>query len=181
MNDTTTEVKPALYVGTYAKYNNGSIAGKWLYLEDYADTTAFLKACEELHKDESDPELMFQDFEGFPKEFYSESCSIVELDKLYEWVNMDIGDRSMVEEYCDATGESLDDIGDLEEINDRLYCILDYTYSSDDNNAMGDYILENELIEVPESLQGYIDTQSLGRDWLQDMYVSSNGYVFTNN
>jgi len=62
-----------IYVGTYAKYNAGSIAGAWLNLEDYQDKDAFLKACAELHKDEEDPELMFQDFEGFPSNFYSES------------------------------------------------------------------------------------------------------------
>lgn len=56
-----------LYVGTYAKYNSGSIAGAWLDLEDYADRDSFLVAARELHKDESDPELMYQDFEGFPR------------------------------------------------------------------------------------------------------------------
>jgi antirestriction protein len=62
-----------LYVGTYAKYNNGSINGAWIDLEDHGDKVSFLAACAELHKDESDPELMFQDFEGFPRSLYSES------------------------------------------------------------------------------------------------------------
>lgn len=52
-----------IYVGTYAKYNNGSIDGKWLTLSDYSDLEEFYNACKELHADESDPELMFQDFE----------------------------------------------------------------------------------------------------------------------
>ena len=38
-----------IYVGTYAKYNAGSIKGAWLDLEDYADRDAFLEACRELH------------------------------------------------------------------------------------------------------------------------------------
>ena len=37
-----------IYVGTYAKYNNGSIAGAWLNLDDYSDKDAFLAACRKL-------------------------------------------------------------------------------------------------------------------------------------
>lgn len=59
--------RPSIYCGTYAKYNSGSIAGRWLALEDYADADAFLAACRALHADESDPELMFQDFQCFPQ------------------------------------------------------------------------------------------------------------------
>ena len=65
-----------LYVGTYAKYNSGSIFGKWLNLDDYSTRDDFLRACKELHKDEPNPELMFQDCEyenELEKKFYSES------------------------------------------------------------------------------------------------------------
>lgn len=55
-----------VYVGTYAKYNNGSLFGKWLDLSDYSDKEEFIEACWELHKDEEDPELMFQDYENIP-------------------------------------------------------------------------------------------------------------------
>lgn len=47
----------AIYVGTYAKYNAGSLFGKWFDLSDFADKDEFLEACKELHKDEDDPEL----------------------------------------------------------------------------------------------------------------------------
>lgn len=53
-----------IYVGTYAKYNDGSLAGEWLTLSDYADKDEFLEACAKLHEDEDDPEFMFQAFEG---------------------------------------------------------------------------------------------------------------------
>jgi len=52
-----------IYVGTYAKYNNGSIEGDWICLGDYSDLTDFYSACKELHSDEKDPEFMFQDYE----------------------------------------------------------------------------------------------------------------------
>lgn len=52
----------SVYVGTYAKYNGGSVAGDWLDLDDYASYGAFVEACKKLHADEEDPELMFQDW-----------------------------------------------------------------------------------------------------------------------
>lgn len=62
-----------VYVGTYAKYNAGSLAGKWLTLADYKDKADFIAACKALHKDEADPELMFQDWEGVPSWMIGES------------------------------------------------------------------------------------------------------------
>ena len=53
----------SVYVGTYAKYNGGSVAGDWLDLDDYASYGSFVEACKKLHADEEDPELMFQDWE----------------------------------------------------------------------------------------------------------------------
>lgn len=63
----------AIYVGTYAKYNAGSLFGKWFNLSDFADKDEFMEACKELHKDEEDPEFMFQDRENIPEELVSES------------------------------------------------------------------------------------------------------------
>ena len=95
-----------LYVGTYAKYNNGSINGAWLDLEDYADREAFLEACLELHKDESDPEIMFQDFEGFPASWYSESSAPPEI--LWEWLELDESEREAFGAYADNMGGDVD-------------------------------------------------------------------------
>lgn len=50
-----------IYVGTYAKYNDGSIEGKWFDLSDFSDKDEFYEACKELHADEEDPEYMFYD------------------------------------------------------------------------------------------------------------------------
>lgn len=52
-----------LYVGTYAKYNNGSIGGAWLDLDGFAGYDELVAACRQLHADESDPEFMVQDVE----------------------------------------------------------------------------------------------------------------------
>ena len=93
-------IEPRIYVGTYAKYNGGSLGGAWLSLEGH-DKDSFLAACAELHSDESDPEFMFQDFEGFPREFYGESSLA---DGLWDWLELDEDDREMLARYCDAIG-----------------------------------------------------------------------------
>jgi antirestriction protein len=71
-----------IYVGTYSKYNNGSIAGAWLYLAEHGNAEDFLAACKELHKDEIDPELMFQDFDDIHKNYRLE-C--VDIESLYDY------------------------------------------------------------------------------------------------
>ena len=63
----------AVYVGTYRKYNEGSIEGKWLHLADYTTKRKFIAACRELHSDEHDPEFMYQDVAAIPESMYSES------------------------------------------------------------------------------------------------------------
>ena len=95
-SNTTKKKRPALYVGTYAKYNNGSINGAWLYLEDYADAEEFLEACAALHSDECDPEYMFQDCEHLPEFLYGECADI---DLIYEFLNLDSYERAIIEAY----------------------------------------------------------------------------------
>ena len=57
---------PKVYVGTWAKYNRGSIAGGWLALNECKDYQTFLRKCKALHRSERDPEFMIQDTEDFP-------------------------------------------------------------------------------------------------------------------
>ncbi|OIQ22044.1 MAG: hypothetical protein BM557_01305 [Flavobacterium sp. MedPE-SWcel] len=101
--------QPSLYVGTYEKYNNCSISGDWLTLTDYSDAEEFLEACKELHCDEEQPEFMFQDQEYLPDFLYSESASLSELKRIYEYVELidDLEDVNWVylnNEYCNNTG-----------------------------------------------------------------------------
>ncbi len=60
---------PAVYVGTYRKYNEGSLFGMWVDLTACANYDEFIEVCHKLHADEDDPELMYQDFEYFPRRF----------------------------------------------------------------------------------------------------------------
>lgn len=65
---------PSLYCGTYAKYNDGDISGLWIDLSTFDSYNDFIDFCKAYHVDEEDPELMFQDYENFPREWYCESC-----------------------------------------------------------------------------------------------------------
>ena len=90
----------AIYVGTYHKYNCGSLYGKWMKLADYADKEEFYKACAELHKDESDPEFMFQDWEYIPEGMCGESWVS---EKVWELFDLDdeeieIGDATTADD-----------------------------------------------------------------------------------
>ena len=91
-----------VYVGTYAKYNDGNLAGAWIDLDGH-DKDSFYKACKALHKTEHDPELMFQDYEGFPSEFYGESGMA---DGLWDWLEMDETEQELLARYIDATGKN---------------------------------------------------------------------------
>ena len=61
-----------IYVGTYEKYNEGSIFGEWVQIDKY-NLKGFYRKCAEIHSDEKDPEFMFQDHEGIPSQLISES------------------------------------------------------------------------------------------------------------
>lgn len=54
--------QPAIYCGTYKKYNEGSLFGAWLDLRTFDSYEEFIDVCKQLHAEEEDPELMFQDY-----------------------------------------------------------------------------------------------------------------------
>ena len=119
-----------VYVSTYNRYNNGSLQGYWLDVASFDDAEELINYCnEELFSDEDLPELMFQDFENFPKKFYSESMNKDDFDGLFEWLDLDEEQRNMCEEYWDEVWKdaSIKDIlnayvysGDAEEFYDKL-------------------------------------------------------------
>ena len=65
---------PAIYCGTYAKYNNGSLYGMWVDLSTFENYHDFIEFCNRLHANEAEPELMFQDYEHYPEQWYCEGC-----------------------------------------------------------------------------------------------------------
>ena len=142
-----------IYVGTYAKYNNGSIKGAWLSVEDYTDRDDFIEACAKLHSDEDDPEFMFQDYEGFPEAFYSES----EIDEeLWAWLDLDDDDRELLAAYQ----HGVDQDGTIEQAQDAFAGKADT-----EADWAAEWLEETGGLEgVPEHLQNYIDYEAYARD-----------------
>ena len=140
---TTTITEPSLYVGTYAKYNAGNLKGAWLDLSDYSDRDSFLEACAELHADESDPELMFQDFSGFPRSWYSESSAPPEI--LWEWLELDEREQAAFALFADHQGDgaSIDDFRD------------DYAGTADSEADFAEQTAE-ECGEIPKDMPTWI-------------------------
>jgi antirestriction protein len=155
MSDTTAtpSTSPRVYVGTYAKYNNGSIQGAWLDLDDYTDRADFYEAAKALHADEADPELMFQDFENFPRSLYSESNVS---DELIVFANLDDDDRELLAVYHDHVDSS----GDIDKAREA-YCGKYDTEADWAEQFLND---TGGLEGVPEHLKNYIDFESYGRD-----------------
>jgi len=136
---------PRVYVGTYGKYNDGSIDGAWLDLEDYADKEDFYEAAKELHKDENDPELMFQDFEGFPKRFYGESYLA---DELWGWLELNEEDRELLEVYIDETGDGK---ATIEQARDA------FAGKYDSEEDWAEYFLEETGGLIPDMAASYLE------------------------
>jgi antirestriction protein len=144
---------PRVYVGTYAKYNDGNLFGAWLDLANYSDRESFYEACKELHKDETDPELMFQDFENFPRSLYSESDVSEEL---IEFANLDDDDRELLTVYQNGIDES----ATIEQARENFQG----KYDSEEDWAAQFLEDTGSLNEIPENLRNYFDFQAYARD-----------------
>ena len=158
---------PALYVSTYAKYNAGYLTGAWIDLKACEDKETFLAVCRALHGDEDYPELMFQDFRGFPKELYSECGGV---DGLYTYIE--------ALENCEnpeALTAFLDhfELEDLCEFEDRFVgpfdSEVDFAY---------DVVENKELLKNAGELALYFNYEAYARDLFINDYVFIKGFVF---
>lgn len=52
--------QPAIYCGTYKKYNEGSLFGAWLDLRTFDSYEEFIDVCKQLHADERIRSLCFR-------------------------------------------------------------------------------------------------------------------------
>lgn len=166
-----TSGNPAVYCGTYRKYNEGSIDGAWLDLASFDNFDEFMEVCRLLHRDEEDPELMFQDYENFPRDWYSESCMDEEtFDKIKEYGELDDDKQEAYRIYIDGgLGEE-----DIDSFNDAYMG----KYDSEEDYA---YEIINECYNIEQMMGGlssYFDYKAYARDLFIDDYYFDNGHVF---
>jgi len=169
----------SIYVGTYKKYNEGSIYGEWLQLSNYSSYDELLEAMQELHHDEEDPEFMLQDYECsqffIKQKLISESYLSANIYEIAEQINNSDYDFEVIEAYAECMSYYHEDVIDLlESLSDSYYG----EYNSDEDFAQE--ILEQDG-SIPENLPSYIyiDWEATARD-LMYSYMTSNGYYFRN-
>lgn len=166
---------PAVYVGTYAKYAAGSINGEWLDLTTFDDVDEFYNVARALHADEKEPEFMFQDFQGFPRELYEEAAGPDDVENWLAYFALDNYDRELLDAWLEvkATGaESVDEM--LEAAQDAFFChVSDCSWY-----AVAEYCVEEGLVEIPENMRYYFDYEAYGRDLSMEMTMSKDGHVF---
>ncbi|MDC8098621.1 antirestriction protein ArdA [Chryseobacterium rhizosphaerae] len=161
----------SIYVGTYKKYNESSLFGKWLNLSDYSDYDELLSAMYELHKDEQDPEFMFQDYECpiLEKPGLLSECHISkDIYDVLEQIN-DSGHDVEVYEAC------LDNLGkmDFQSLDEYVNNFYYGEYSSDEDFVQ--WLYEDDTFNIPNWI--VIDWEATARCIMFD-YFESNGHYF---
>lgn len=161
-----------LYVGTYKKYNEGNLYGKWLDLNDYLDKDSFLADCAELHKDEDDPEFMFQDCEcdnDLEEKFYSESYISGDYWEYKDALDKCSIDADIVAEFIAYHGYT-DLLEGIKAAENSFVGIYD---------SPADYAEQiiRECNNIPDYLENYIDWESMGRDFgYDDTFIDTKEY-----
>ena len=164
-----TENNACVYVGTYNKYNCGSLDGAWVDLESFNNEKELMKFLYRLHADEAEPEFMVQDYMNFPRRFYSESMNEHDFAELFKWLNLDTEEREMCAEYW----KEIDESASIDEISDRL------VYSGDSNEYFDELADEaSSDYKVPNFLQYWFDYGKWREMCGYDYRVTRN-FVFT--
>lgn len=162
--------QPAVYCGTYGKYNRGSLGGAWLDLAAFDSYEEFLEICALLHDDEEDPEFMFQDFQGFPEEWYNESGLAKSFDNIMEYCKLDDDEREIFDVYYEWFG--------CANFARSKNC---YMGNFDSEVDFAEYYVSEfyDLERMMGNLSFYFDYESFARDLFSSGYYFCDGYVFS--
>lgn len=161
---------PALYCGTYGKYNSGNFSGMWLNVSTFDDYEDFVNFCLAIHADEENPEIMCQDGENIPDSLCCESMGEKGFNKIAEYC-----------ELCDEYSvEAVDDFleWDSTEYLDNMHDAYVGVYDSREDFAReivnGCYDLEKMMGD----LSYYFNYEAFARDlFMGDYYFGSHGTV----
>ena len=162
---------PAIYCGTYGKYNSGNFNGMWVNVSTFDDYEDFVNFCKAIHADEEEPELMFQDGENIPDSLCSESMGEEEFNNLLKYCELcEEYDVFAVYDFLELfMPEDLDRmpdayVGVYESKEDFAEELVDDCYNLE--KMMGD-------------LSCYFDYEKFSRDlFINDYCIGSRGTVF---
>lgn len=168
----------SIYVGTYAKYNNGSLFGKWLDLSEFSDLEEFYQACKELHDDEEDPEYMFQDYENIPKSLIDESWLSEKFFEVRD--SLDQLDEKESEPFSIWYNNGHHDLAS-DDTDDLISSFREAYQGEFDSNEDFAMQIVDECYDLPDFSKTYFDYEKYARDLFIGDYWSENGHVFLNN
>ena len=162
---------PALYCGTYGKYNSGNLGGMWVHPYTFDSYEDFKTFCLAIHADEEDPELMFQDFANIPDSLYHESMGEDEFNKIAEYCELcDDYSVSAVDDFLEWSSSD-----DLSRMHDAYVGVYDSEEDFAEEIVSDCYDLDNMM----GSLACYFDYEKFARDlFMCDYYFGSHGTVF---
>jgi len=175
---------PKVYVGTYGKYNSGSLFGKWFDLSDYANAQEFYKDCYKYHRNEFLPELMFQDWEHIPSFLISECGLHEDTFRYFEAISeMDDQRAEAFELYCSniiswpSKGNELDET--LKGFNEAYQGYYGGAVKDPKTEFAYQYMEDIGLLSgVPQMLERYFDYEAFGRDMFLGDYSEYEGHIF---
>ena len=161
---------PAVYVGTYHKYNCGSLRGMWVDVTSFDTYAEFQNFCRAIHCDEEDPEIMIQDFQNCGNDFRSEFFE----EQDFEWTNL-------YWELCERAG--------VEAVEDFLEFFDDSQLEEFDEKFIGNFSNPTEFacywVEMTgkqdeiEKLLPWLDYSGMAENmFAYDFHQGSNGNVF---
>ena len=163
---------PALYCGTYGKYNSGSLCGMWVNLSTFESYEDFRDFCLAIHADEEDPEIMYQDSKNIHYALYRESMGEEGFNNILKYCEL-------CDEYCVSA------VNDFLEwfTPGYLYRMPDIyvgVYDSEEDFARE---LVNECYDLDNmmgSIACYFDYEAFARDlFINDYCFGSHGTVFS--
>ena len=163
--------EPSVYCGSYGKYASSSLQGLWIDLSSFNDYEDFCNFCQAIHADEPyGCEPMFQDYEGFPRCYYSESgFSEEDFEAILEYSDM-----------CQKHGaDAIDDYLEHHENLDHFEEAYCGEWSSEEDFAR--HIVDEcyDLERTMGNLSQYFDYEQFARDlFMYDYTFGSNGNVF---
>ena len=161
---------PALYCGTYGKYNSGNFNGMWVNVSTFDSYDDFINFCKAIHADEEDPEIMCQDGENIPDSLCSESMGEEEFNEILEYC-----------ELCDDYSVSaVDDFLELFRPDDLDMMSYSYVGVYDSKEEFAREMVNDcyDIEKMMGDLAYYFDYEAFARDlFISDYHFGSHGTV----
>ena len=161
---------PALYCGTYGKYNSGNLRGMWVDLSTFDYYEDFVNFCNAIHADEEEPELMYQDGENIPDSLCSESMGEEEFNNLLKYCEL-------CDEYNVSAVDDFLEIFSPEDL-DMMYESYVGVYDSKEDFAREIVSDCYDIEKMMGDLACYFDYEAFARDlFMCDYHFGSHGTV----